>query len=66
MVEAGNACSDWEAGWTGELRVSAGADGDVAGGGGVLCDAGDSAVAGFMGTESNSVGWLRDAFSRAT
>jgi len=43
-----------------------------AGGGEVVAGCGDtlggdsSAAAGFMGRESNSVGWRRDAFSRAT
>jgi hypothetical protein len=64
MVEVGDACSGWVPDWSGEVRVSAGTDGGV-NGGAVFSDAGGSAAGGFMGTESNSVGWFRDAFRRA-
>jgi hypothetical protein len=43
MVEVGDACSEWEAGSSGEPRASAGADVVVTGGCGVLSDAGGSA-----------------------
>ena len=64
---AGEGCSDGEAIRSGASSASAGAGVAVAGGG-ASCAAGGSGSAadGLEGRASNSVGWRRTRFSRAT